>query len=254
MKRVMSLMIRYTPRSLQQRLGHILAKILSVFYQGSVVECPICLHRFRKFLPYGREGRDNALCPNCLSLERHRLIWLYLKQRTDFFTHPQKMLHVAPEYCFINRFKEIDSLNYITADIESPLADYQLDVHQLPFETASFDCLMCNHVLEHVRDDRQVMRELLRVLKPGGWAILQVPFFEPVPEITYEDPAITASKERYKAFGQEDHLRMYGRDYGKILQGEGFEVYEDMFVQNLALQQVERYALHIEPVYFCKKP
>ncbi len=219
-------------------------RIMAVFYRGDTVECPVCESHFRKFLPYGRiSSRSNALCPNCLALERHRLIWLYLKRKTDFFTKEAKMLHIAPELCFMDRFEALDNLEYITADIESPLAKVKMDIHEIPFEDNSIDIIFCNHVLEHVYDDIQALSEMKRVLKPGGWAILQVPFFHPLPETTYEDKSITDPKEREKAFGQDDHVRMYGEDYAERLRGTGFNVVEERLIEELSDQEISRYAL-----------
>jgi SAM-dependent methyltransferase len=218
-------LLRRVPRPALQRVAHIGSRMLKVFYLGSKVQCSVCERKFRKFLPFGRgpASRENALCPHCLSLERHRLIWYYLKNDTDFFTAPRKMLHVAPEYCFISRFKKMDNLDYTTGDLESPLADVMMDVHDIPFDDATFDVLFCNHVLEHVIDDVKVMQEIRRVLKPGGWAILQSPMDMNL-ETTYEDLSITDPRQREIHFGQDDHLRMYGRDYDKRLEKGGFEV------------------------------
>ncbi len=217
---------------------------MAVFYRGNKVECPVCESRFRKFLPYGRlSSRSNALCPKCLALERHRLIWLYLKRKTDFFTKEAKMLHIAPELCFMDRFEALDNLEYITADIESPLAKVKMDIHEIPFEDNSVDIIFCNHVLEHVDDDIQALSEMKRVLKPGGWAILQVPFFHPLPKTTYEDKSITDPKEREKAFGQDDHVRMYGEDYAERLGSTGFNVVEERLIEELSEQEISRYAL-----------
>jgi len=254
MKFLISLAIRYIPRKKLQLVGHFFAKALSIFYLGKGVECPVCQHHYRKFLPYGRKGRENALCPHCLALERHRLLWLYLKQKTDLFEAPQKMLHIAPEYCFMDRFEALANLEYLTADIESPLAKIKMDIHNIPFEDNTVDCAMCNHVMEHVDDDHKAMSELYRVLKPGGWAIIQVPFYTPIPDKTFEDPSITSKSARYEAYGQEDHLRLYGKDYSQRLASSGFAVQEDYFVNELENNLVQKYALPHEAVYFCKKP
>ena len=170
------------------------------------------------------------------------------------FSQQQKLLHVAPEYCFIDRFESIESLEYITADIESPLAKVKMDIHQIPFADNTFDCVMCNHVLEHVEDDLSAVKEILRVLKSGGWAILQVPFFPPIPDETLEDPSINSPSERYQKYGQKDHLRLYGKDYHRRLESCGFEVKIDHFVESLPVEQVKRMALPKEEIYFCTKP
>jgi SAM-dependent methyltransferase len=166
-----------------------------------------------------------------------------------------KFLHIAPEICFIKPFEELKNLDYITADLESPLAKIKMDIHDMPFDDNTMDAVMCNHVLEHVEDDKLAMGEILRVLKPGGWAILQVPFFNPVPEKTFEDPTIVKPAEREKAFGQDDHVRMYGQDYPERLRKAGFVVTEDHFVQDLDRGIIERHGLPAdETIYFCQKP
>lgn len=244
MKKIISLLIRFVPRKYLQRVSGVGLKVLSVFYRGNNVTCPVCEKSFSKFLPYGRlNPRPNALCPNCLSLERHRLIWFYLNQRTDFFKRPMHVLHIAPEACFIKRFEKIHGDQYITADIESPLAKVKMDIHDIPFPENTFDALLCNHVLEHVRDDIRAMSEIHRVLKPGGFAILQVPFFNPIPEVTLEDPAITDPREREKAYGQDDHVRKYGKDYSKRMERGGLIAIEDPFVTTLPKETQEKFGL-----------
>ena len=244
MKFLISFFLRKIPRKYLQLFSHIALRIVGVFYKGNKVECTVCGSQFRKFLPYGRlKSRSNALCPHCLALERHRLIWLYLKKKTDFFTRKAKMLHVAPELCFMDRFESLDNLDYITADFESPLAKVKMDIHDIPFEENSIDIIFCNHVLEHVADDIRALNEIKRVLKPGGWAILQVPFFHPLPKTTYEDKSITSPTEREKAFGQDDHVRMYGEDYAERLASVGFTVDEDKLINELSEEEIRRYAL-----------
>lgn len=221
---------------------------------GNKVKCPVCNAHFRKFLPYGRQSRENALCPNCLALERHRLMYLFLKDKTPFFTSELKVLHVAPEICFIDRFEKLHKDNYITADIESPLAKVKMDIHDIPFDANTFDVAFCNHVMEHVDNDLKAMSELHRVLKPGGWAIVQVPFFYPLADETTEDTTITDPKERYRRFGQDDHVRKYGKDYAQRLASAGFKVEASDFVKELPPETVKRYALpENETIFFCRK-
>lgn len=252
MKQIVSFLLRKVPRKYLQLVSHYALHVLAIFYKGKKVECPVCSSTFRKFLPYGRQSRDNALCPNCLSLERHRLIWLYLKRETSFFTEKAKLLHVAPEYCFINRFDKLPHLEYITADIESPLAKVKMDVHEIPFPESSFDMVFCNHVLEHVTDDRKAMREIYRVMKPGGWGILLIPLFYPLPDQTIEDPSITDSRVREELFGQDDHVRKYGLDYVDRLKEAGFEV-EDNFVNQLSSAEQARFGIPASEVLFTVK-
>lgn len=256
MKSIISLVLRYIPRPYLQLVGHWAARLLSIFYIGNKVECPVCNSKYRKFLPYGRNtsSRENALCPSCLSLERHRLMALYMKRKTNFYTANLKVLHVAPEYCFIDRFERMKNLDYITADIESPLAKVKMDIHQIPFPDNTFDVAFCNHVMEHVDDYILAMSELHRVLKPGGWALIQSPQ-DMKYEVTYEDPTITDPKEREIHFLQNDHLRLFGRNYGRELEKGGFKVTEDRFVMDeLSKAEVLHYSLPGEEiVYFCQK-
>jgi SAM-dependent methyltransferase len=234
MKKLIAFIIRYVPRKYLQRVAGLGLKILSVAYRGSNVLCPVCQKTFKKFLPYGRiNPRQNALCPSCMSLERHRLIWLYLQERSDFFKTKKHVLHIAPEACFINRFERLHGDQYITADIESPLAKVKMDIHQIPFKDNTFDVVLCNHVLEHVNNDIQAMSEIQRVLKPHGFAIMQVPFFQPIPDETYEDLSITDPKEREKAFGQDDHVRKFGKDYLSRIEQAGLVAVEDAFINTI---------------------
>lgn len=244
MKGLISKTIRYIPRKYLHYFTGVGTKVLGTFYRGKNYNCPVCNHSYRKFLPYGRiVSRQNALCPGCLSLERHRLIWLYLKEDTDFFTSSKKVLHIAPEPCFLDRFKQLTNLEYVTADLESPLADVKMDIHEMPFDDNSFDVVICNHVLEHVEDDIKALSEIYRVLKNGGWAILQVPFFYPLPNTTINDPTITDPIEREKLFGQDDHVRKYGKDYAERISSVGFKVKEENFVSTFNEDELISYGL-----------
>ena len=176
------------------------------------------------------------------SLERHRLLWLYLKEETSFFEQEQRVLHIAPEQCFLKRFKNMDNLHYTTADLYSPLVDIKADICNLPFDDNTFDTIFCNHVLEHIPDDTKAMKELYRVLKKGGTGIFQVPQ-DINRATTYEDFSITTPEERKKHFGQYDHVRIYGRDYADLLRKVGFKVQEVDYLKNLSNAKIEKYAL-----------
>lgn len=254
MKGLISFMLRHVPRKQLQYFSHYVLRIVSLFMRGNKVECPVCEISYRKFLPYGRlNPRPNALCPDSLSLERHRLMWLYLKAKTNFFKDNLKLLHIAPELCFIKKFKAMPNIDYTSADLESPLADVKMDVHDIPFEDNTFNVVFCNHVMEHVDDDIKAMSEIHRVLKPGGWAIIQSPQ-DYSREETLEDPTITDPKERERVYWQDDHVRLFGMDYGKRLEKAAFKVTEDDFVMKLPKEKVERYALPAkEIIYFCAK-
>ncbi|MCH7407461.1 class I SAM-dependent methyltransferase [Belliella aquatica] len=252
MKSIISFVIRYIPRKYLQLVSHFFLRVLAIFYKGHDVMCNVCDHQFRKFLPYGRKARENALCPNCLALERHRLMWLFLQEKTNFFNGKLKVLHIAPELCFIDRMDSLPNLEYITGDIESPLAKVKMDVHQIPFEDNSFDVVFCNHVMEHVDDDILACKEINRVLKNDGWGIIQSPVYDL--ENTIEDKSITDPAERERMFGQRDHVRKYGNDYAKRLSKSGLNVKEDRFVKTLEETKIQKHALPVnEIIFYCTK-
>lgn len=243
MKKLIRFLLSHLPRPWLIRFSLVFMKFAAIFFRGNKVECPVCNGRFRKFLPYGyNQVRDNVLCPNCLSLERHRLLWLYLQHQTDFFSAHLRVLHIAPEQCFHKRFRKMKNLAYITADLESPLADVKLDVQELPFGDCEFDVVICNHVLEHVENDRKAIGEIYRVIKHGGFAILQVPTDYGM-EKTLEDAAITDPKERERYFRQKDHYRFYGRDYLNRLKETGFLIREENYLLSLDKAAIERFRL-----------
>jgi len=213
------------------------------WYRGKRYTDPIDGKSFKSFLPYGYSNvRENVLSPSTLSLERHRLLWLYLNRETDLLTRSQSLLHVAPEQCFYARFRESELLTYTTTDLLSPLADVKADICALPFANDSYDFILCNHVLEHIPDDATAMKELYRVLKPGGTAILQIPL-ENDREVTFEDNSITQRTERARVFGQYDHVRVYGMDYFKRLESIGFKVQAIDYTTQLTATEVDRYRL-----------
>jgi SAM-dependent methyltransferase len=195
----------------------------------------------------GGSYRMNAECPYCGSLDRERLVDQFLKNRSLLNTGMQ-ILHIAPEKN-LQRMMKQKGINLVSADLDSPLASLKMDIQQIPFPDDHFDAIICNHVLEHIPDDIKAMHELYRVLKPGGWAILQVPF-SPLLEHSYEDPTITDSKDRARIFGQKDHVRIYGLDYPSRLQSVGFKVEAEKLDPTL----IKRFALNPrEIVFFCRK-
>ncbi|MGM5631303.1 methyltransferase domain-containing protein [Apibacter raozihei] len=243
MKSIFKFFLNLIPRPILIKFSYILAPLISVFYRGNKFTDPIDGKSYRKFLPYGYgKVRDNVLAPGTLSLERHRLMWLYLKNDTDFFTANLNVLSIAPEQCFLKRFKELKNLQYTTADLYSPIVDVKADILDLPFKDDEFDVVFCNHVLEHIEDDSKAMSELYRVMKPGGWGIFQVPM-RYNEEKTYEDFSITEKEERKKHFGQYDHVRWYGLDYFKRLEKAGFEVEQVKYYETLSPEVFKRYSL-----------
>ncbi len=256
MKRLIRTILAVVPRPIMQRVAQWGVPILGLFYIGKGRICPICGCNRRRFLPYGYvTQRDNALCPSCLSLERHRLLWLYLTRETTLLKKLPKMLHIAPEVSLMRKFrKEYKGFTkrYITADLESPLAHLHFDVQQIPLESNFVDVIICNHLLEHVEDDRKAMRELHRVLKPGGWGVLLSPV-EYDRNTTFEDDSITDAKERTAIFGQYDHRRIYGLDYADRLREAGFIVEEIPYFKALREGEQISYALTDEIIYLVRK-
>jgi len=250
-------LLRHIPRPILIRLSYIVKFIAPIIYYGKKYKDPIDGKTYRKFLPYGyseKSKRKNVLSPGTLSLERHRLLWLFLKDKTNFFKDHLKVLHIAPEQCFLPIFKKLPNLEYITADIESPIADLHFDLHHSPLPDNYFDVILANHVLEHVEDDIQCMRELYRMMKPGGWGIFQVPQ-DTTRLTTYEDQNIKTPEEREKHFWQKDHVRLYGLDYPDRLKSVGFIVEEYDYTKEFSDKEIDYYRLPKgEKIYLCKKP
>lgn len=243
MKKLFKYILNAVPRPLLIKLSYVARPALAFYMRGKTYTDPIDGKSFKSFLPYGYESpRDNVLSPSTLSLERHRLLWLYLKNETNFFTQEHSLLHFAPEQAFYKRFKKLKNIKYTTTDLHSPLADVKADICNLPFQNNEFDIIFCNHVLEHIPDDTKAMQEMYRVLKPGGWGIFQIPQ-DLNREHTFEDDSITDKKERAKIFGQYDHVRIYGRDYFEKLRSIGFNVNEIDYTSELSPEQVDNYRL-----------
>ncbi|MCW5521146.1 class I SAM-dependent methyltransferase [Aureitalea sp. L0-47] len=254
MQRFFKFFLNLFPRPLLIRLSYAVRPFVAFFLKGKNYTDPIDGRSYRKFLPYGYENvRENVLAPGTLSLERHRLCWLYLKNETDFFSKPQRVLHFAPEQAFLKRFRKLNHIEYTTTDLNSPIADVKADICDLPFGDNSYDFIICNHVLEHIPDDTRAMKELFRVLAPGGTAILQVPY-DKNREETFQDDSITDPKERTKIFGQYDHVRVYGMDYFDKLRSVGFTVEAADYTASLSEEKINTYRLAKgELVPVCKK-
>ena len=242
-KKLFKYILNFIPRPILIRLSYLAKPVLAFVLRGKKYTDPIDGKSFKSFLPYGYgKQRPNVLSPSTLSLERHRLLWLYLKNETDFFTSNKKVLHFAPEQAFYKRFRQLKNLDYTTTDLLSPLADVKADICDLPFEDNTYDVILCNHVLEHIPDDTKAMQELYRVLKPNGMAILQIPQ-DLNRETTFEDNTITDKKERAEIFGQYDHVRIYGRDYFDKLRSIGFKVEEVDYTAKLSSEKIDKYRL-----------
>lgn len=193
-------------------------KIKLIVYQGNRFFCPVCNRGYRVFLPCGVIPRPNAVCPVCSSLERHRLLWLALNKHG--YLHGEVLLHVAPEPSLEKLLKERYN-RYVSVDLDGSRAMMAMDITVLNFGDETFDAIVCNHVLEHIPEDRKAISELYRVLKHCGWASIQVPMKG---DVTQEDLSIQDPGERTLRYGQADHVRMYGQDFKQILEEAGFEV------------------------------
>jgi SAM-dependent methyltransferase len=212
--------------------------------------CPVCESRIRGFEDFGYD--ENAWCPVCASMRRHRLVWLFFLRNTKLFDrNPKRMLHVAPEVALQPRLACIPNLEYVTADLHDPNCMVKMDITDIQYPDNAFDVIYCSHVLEHVPDDRKAMHECARVLKPEGWAVFMVPLSE---EHTIEDPSITNPAERERLFGQHDHVRRYGPDFKDRLEKAGFKVTVMRPSHIASMGDTLRMGLPMrESIFFCLK-
>ena len=239
----------------------------SLRHAGGPLRCPLCKGNFSHFLPVGidvpvlREKavvgagyRLGAACPRCRSEDRERLVYLYLQKRhPDTFTRSIKLLHIAPEPSLSAVLRGFANISYLSADLDSPRADVVMDITKIQENADTYDAIICNHVLEHIDQDGRAMSELFRVLKPGGFAILQVPISYEL-ETTYEDFSLREPADRERAFGQSDHVRLYGRDYAARLAQAGFTVSAVSPAEFLEPQAVADYRLlPAENLFVCAK-
>tara|TARA_Y100000746_G_scaffold72387_2_gene60445 strand:- start:647 stop:1411 length:765 start_codon:yes stop_codon:yes gene_type:complete len=254
MKLIIRLVLNNIPRTLLTRISILVKPLIRLYLKGNQYTDPIDGKSFRKFIPYGyNRVRKNALSPSTYSLERHRMLWLYLKNETNVFSKKIKLLHFAPEAAFHEIFKKSNNISYDTIDLNSPLAKIKADICNLPLEDNTYDFILCNHVLEHINDDIKAMSELYRVLKKGGIGIFQIPI-DINRDKTFEDSSIKDPKERNKVFGQYDHVRIYGMDYYDRLKSVGFSVEQIKYADNLTKDEIKKYCLNSnEIIPVCKK-
>ncbi len=263
---------KYIPSALGYKIKEIRQKILGFYYSGTNYYCPFCKKSFRKMLTGGSKHpvleekqiigsgyRQNCVCPKCLSTDRDRLIFLYLKEKTNIFSEKLKVLHISPSISLKKFISSLPNIDYTTGIKYHEGFYYSknsaiLDITDIPFKNNEFDIIICNHVLEHILDDKKAMTELFRVLKPDGWAILQVPISH-ILKTTYEDKNITTTKEREKYFGQFDHVRIYGQDYIKRLEDVGFKVEtHNPNKENWGISDITKYAINPdEDIFIARK-
>ena len=239
----MKYILKFLPRKFLIKYSFLITPILRIIFHGKKYTDPIDGSNYSKFLPYGYKTiRKNALCPGTLSLERHRLLWLYLEKETNFLNSNLKVLHVAPEQVFYKKFKKLKNWEYFTFDLNSPIADIKGDLTSTNFKDESFDLIICNHVLEHIEDDKSALNEIYRILKYNGISILQVPT-NVKRKNTFEDSSIKSKNQREKYFGQYDHVREYGLDFKDRVEQAGFEVEMINYSTKISQDLVIKYGL-----------
>ncbi len=219
---------------------------------GGHFHCPVCGGRYGRFLPFGLGGRRNARCPGCGSLERHRFLWLRLRDEYGLLRRRSRLLHVAPEPCIRGALAGNPGLRYVSVDMFDPAADRAADLTALPFPAGAFDVALCSHVLEHVTDDRAAMAELYRVMAPGGRAAIMVPIDLKRAE-TFEDPAIDTAAGRNAAFGHPYHVRICGADYPDRLREAGFRV-DTVSSELLSRHRRRLWRINKTVMFDCRKP
>jgi SAM-dependent methyltransferase len=247
-------MSRFLPEWVKEPLRPTKYFLSSLLFRYTGRWCPVCEKGSRKFATFGNPPRENAKCPSCGALERHRLIWLYFSKMTNLFDGtPKKILHVAPEKCFEPKLRKRFGESYITADLLSPRAKVKMDITDIQYPDETFDVIYCSHVLEHVPDDKKAIREFFRVLKQDGWAILVVPI---TADRIIEDPSIVTPAERLRVFGQEEHVRRYGPDFAGRLREADFKVRVSRVSDLFKPEEILRMGLPraSEETYYCTKP
>ena len=239
----MKYILKILPRKFLIKYSFLITPILRIIFRGKKYTDPIDDSNYSKFLSYGyKTVRKNALCPGTLSLERHRLLWLYLDRETNFLSSNLKVLHVAPEQVFYKKFKKLKNWEYFTFDLNSPIADIKGDLISTNFKNEYFDLIICNHVLEHIEDDKSALDEMYRILKYNGISILQVPI-NVKRENTFEDLSIKSKIQREKYFGQYDHVREYGLDFKDRVEQAGFKVEMINYSKKISEDLVIKYGL-----------
>jgi SAM-dependent methyltransferase len=217
---------------------------------GTARFCPVCGSHVRRFVPAGNIRRENVECPVCGSRERHRLGWLFLERRTNLQDGtPKRLLHIAPEFSLERRFRQIQGLDYLSADLENP-AMVRMDITQIQYPDSSFDAIYCSHVLEHIPNDHAALREFCRVLKPGGWTVLLVP----VLGVHTVEEVIPDDAERLQRYLGVDHVRAYGLDLVERMREAGFQAEAVQARDLISPAQMTTFGFLDEPVFYGVKP
>jgi len=222
----------------------LLYKIFSVFYVGNKYSCNCCGKSFRKFRSKGTKlvTRQNAMCPYCISLERTRTLLFYIEKETNLLNDKLKLLHFAPEWCLIPIFKQAKNLEYYSADINPNYADFQVDITNIPFADATFDYVICSHVLGHVPDEKKAVKEIFRVLKPNGVALVLTIINSNNPH-TFETSEANTPEKRLQYYSEQDLLRLHGTDFEQRLKSGGFHVETIDYRKKMGEEIWKKYAL-----------
>jgi Methylase involved in ubiquinone/menaquinone biosynthesis len=232
------------PERLRIKSRLLFCKLTSVFNAGSRYSCNCCNKSFWKFKSKGNglNLRQNAECPYCTSLERIRNLLFYLQNETGVFTEPARLLHFAPEWALLPWFKKAKNLDYISADINPNVADRKVDITDIPFPDAHFDYILCFHVLGHIFDEKKAIKELFRVLKPNGIALVGT-LIDRSRQTTLEKADADTAEERLKLYLEPDLWRLHGMDFDCRLKAEGFNVEIIDYPAHLGPEIRERYLL-----------
>jgi hypothetical protein len=253
-RRLKALLRRSVPHAHRARLRTTYNRLSWPLLAGGEVRCNCCETDFRRFRLYvGDDGHRALACPRCGSLGRHRVDWLFLAGETGLLAPPVRLLHVAPEVCLAAPLRALAGPGYLSGDYDSSLAMEHLDVTAIAHPDGSFDAIVCNHVLQLVEDDRAALRELFRVLAPGGWALLQSSVDERRGE-TVEERQPAAERARLGRY-REVFMRLYGRDYAARLEEAGFQVTVSRFASELPEETRRRLGLdEQETIYLARRP
>ena len=235
---------RLVPEKERIHIHLFINRMTSIFYRGNTYYCNCCNRSFRKFKPKGNTlvQRANAECPYCGSLERIRNLLFYVENETDLLTGHYRLLHFAPEWPLLPIFKKNKNLDYITADINPNVAEYPIDITNIPFPDHSFDSIICSHVLGHVKDEKKAIEELYRVLKADGVALIASLIDLKNPH-TFETDEADTPRKRLQYYSEPDLLRLHGTDFGERLAQGGFRVETINYPFRLGKEMMQKYAL-----------
>jgi predicted SAM-dependent methyltransferase len=247
--------VRYNKLSIPLKVMEAVFFLRGLLFMGTRYTCPCCGWHIRAFNDGNAflKKRSLSYCPRCNSKSRHRRIWLFLQNKTNLFTDTLSLFEVSPKFSFARRFTQMSKIQYLGADIYlRPYISLKMDLAATALKAESFDAVLCIHVLEEIIEDRRAMDEIYRILKPEGWAVVSVP--TQIDQPTYEDTSITNPKERKRAFGEPDHVRVYGFDLADRLKESGFHVELDL-AEDIPQQTREKYGLRgDENIFYCRKP